>query len=397
MDFVLNKRLTAILLYFVFFFCLLPVAIFSIKRPAYNWDMLAYMAVVIRMDHPDPQQIHQLTYAVAKENIPSSAYSNLTDSSSVYRRRMAESQSDFYQQLPFYLVKPFYTGIIYLLNKAGFTLISSTILPSVFAYFLIGMLLFHWLRKYFRPWTSFLAGLLLMYSMPLINLAGTSTPDCLSSFLLLAAIYFILEKPSLLFGFFLLILSGLCRIDNLLTASLIIGFLFFSGQWKPGISLPKFLLMMSVLILCYFSVTFWLAREFGWNLFYYPRFIRYYNLSYALQNSFSLKEYLKLSYSHAITALVSTHFTLFVFLALLVMVLPFPISKWNFDFDSQFCLLLICIMVLRFILYPNLDDRFYLSFYLAILVLLVRRMSGLVPGERQGTLHSSIKSKSPGS
>ena len=38
------------LLYVAFLFCLLPVAYFKYKHPAYNFDMLGYMALVVRMD-----------------------------------------------------------------------------------------------------------------------------------------------------------------------------------------------------------------------------------------------------------------------------------------------------------------------------------------------------------
>ena len=45
-----KNRLFSFLSYLAFLLCLLPVAIFTYKHPAYNFDMLGYMALVIRMD-----------------------------------------------------------------------------------------------------------------------------------------------------------------------------------------------------------------------------------------------------------------------------------------------------------------------------------------------------------
>src|ERR1700721_855926 len=134
----LNQRLLVILPYLIYFLCLLPIGVLSVKKPAYNWDMLAYMALVIRMEHRDINQIHAMTYDNAKQNIPPEAYLLLTGNTSSYRKRMAENAIDFYGNLPFYTVKPLYTGLTYLFYKMGFSLTFSTVLPSISAYFLIG-------------------------------------------------------------------------------------------------------------------------------------------------------------------------------------------------------------------------------------------------------------------
>src|SRR5580692_5995221 len=98
----LKQGLLAILPYLIYFLCLIPIGVFSVKKPAYNWDMLAYMALVIRMEQRDINQIHSMTYDNAKQNIPSEAYVMLTGNASSYRRRMAENATDFYGDLPFY-------------------------------------------------------------------------------------------------------------------------------------------------------------------------------------------------------------------------------------------------------------------------------------------------------
>ena len=45
-----NRKILSLFLYPIFLACILPIAIFSSRHQEYNWDMLGYMALVIRMD-----------------------------------------------------------------------------------------------------------------------------------------------------------------------------------------------------------------------------------------------------------------------------------------------------------------------------------------------------------
>ncbi len=383
----LNKHLRAILPYLIYFLCLIPIGVFSVKKPAYNWDMLAYMALVIRVEQRDINQIHAMTYDNAKQNIPAEAYVMLTGNPSSYRRRMAENAIDFYGNLPFYTIKPLYTGLTYLFYKIGFSLPFSTVLPSILAYMLIGLLLFHWLKKYIKVFFALAAGLFLMYSIEIVNLGRTSTPDCLSGLLLLAAFYFILEKRSLLFAFPFLVVSVFCRLDNIINSCFILYFLTVTDKWEKKISFKQLILMLGILFGCYFTITYTTARDFGWNILYYPKLIQYFDVSYQFQHSFSLKKYLELAYSHAFTALLSSNLVLFLFIVLLLLINPLPVRFNQFNLEQLFCLILVLIIVIRYVLYPNLDDRFYIAFYLTILVLLVKKIAGfnLIEGRKQTT------------
>src|SRR5476651_346587 len=124
-------------------FCLLTIAVFAYRRPHYNWDMLAYMALTIQQDHKSVDQIHQLTYQAAKENIPAIDYEHLVGGE--YRKNISENPAAFFNTLPFYAVKPLYIEMVSLFHKAGFSLPMATVLPSIVCYFLIGVLLFYWL------------------------------------------------------------------------------------------------------------------------------------------------------------------------------------------------------------------------------------------------------------
>jgi hypothetical protein len=373
--FELHKGKVVNFLCLVYFLCLLPIAIYCFKRPYHNWDMLAYMGVVVKMDHSDINQIHQLVYQQAKADVPAEEFVQLIDPHTAYRNNMSQNSVDFYQQLPFYTVKPLYTGFIFLLHKIGFPLASATVLPSIIGYLLIGLLLFLWLSKYLTPMITWVGALLLMYSTPMINLARLSTPDCLSGFLLLAAMYYILEKPSAVGMFLFLVLSVFCRIDNFVTGFIIISFLAMTKFEDKKISLSKYILMLGVLVTSYLAVAVKATEGFSWSFWYFPKFAHFYNLSYNLQTSFSLNKYFALAYSHGITALVSTNMVFFLFIVLLIVVFPIPTRFRKFNFDQLFCLLLTLIILIRYILYPNIDDRFYIAFYLVFIMVLVKKLS----------------------
>jgi hypothetical protein len=366
-----KNRINIILVYVLYFFCLLPVAIFAFKKPYYNWDMLPYMAIVVKMEHSDINQIHKITYQSAKDNIPSQEYDYLVANSSEYRKKMAESAVDFYQQLPFYVVKPLYIGSVYLCYKAGYSLPKSTVLPSIISYLLIGLLLFYWLSKYFKLLFACAGGLLIMFSIYMVSIARESTPDCLSAFFIFSAIYFIVEKPSVKFMFLFFLLAIFTRLDNVITCFIILSFLTFIGKWKKEISLRKYLLLSLLIILLYFSITF-LTTAFGWSIFYYPTFASSFDLSHSFHATFPFEQYLELMYSKALTGMVFSQLTTFLLIILLILY-PWPAKLQSLNFDQLFSLLMILIIIVRFVLFPNISDRFYIAFYLVTLILLIRK------------------------
>lgn len=365
-------HLTKRIFFVVFAVCIFPACLFAFRRPYYNWDMLPYMAIVLKIDQPhlNVKDIHTLTYHIASQQVPGPEYGYLIQST--YRERMAKDAAAFYGQLPFYTVKPLYIGMIYLFYKTGFPLTKSTVFPSIIAYFLMGLLLLYWLRKYIELPFSFLGSLLIMYTPFMISTARLSTPDAVSSLLLFAAFYFIIEKPSVILVFVFLQLSIFARLDNIITSLLILSFLFIARKWQKRISLPQYGIMVGCLVLSYFVITWFAVRPFGGNITYYPDFASTLNLAYQHHAGFSFKDYVALMYSHAITVVVYQHFTFFAFLAFLVIV-PAFMNRYKIRFEQWFIVLLTFIILIRFIVFPDLEDRFYISFYLCILILLVKQ------------------------
>ena len=373
-----KRKIFSLLIYIAFLLCLLPAAIFFYKHPAYNWDMLGYMALIVKTDGvKDINEIHKTTYSAARENIPADKYEKLVSGVPV-RVRFANDPSYFERILPIHVVKPLYVWSAFLFYKAGFALPLATVIPSIISFLLIGLLLFHWFKKYFNTAIAFLAGLFIMFSMFMQNTSAGSSPDNLSAFFLFAAFYFILEKPHLWLMFLFLLLSVFTRVDNVITCFFVLSLLRYSGKWQRSITSKKYFLLLAILAGSYLLIIL-PVRQFGWSLFYYSEYVKYMNFNRDFDAPFTFSDYFSYAYSKAVTGFVNSHFTLFMFLVILVVIDKVPFRFRNLSFDKSLALLFALIIVLRFVLLPDLSDRFYIGFYLVILLLLVRKFSHQTP------------------
>ncbi|MGN6401902.1 MAG: hypothetical protein ACTHMD_15700 [Flavisolibacter sp.] len=356
----------------LYFFSILSAGFYCYKEPFYNWDLLPYTALVLKMDHHSTKEAHNLAYRLAKENIPAKNYQQLTDSTHAYRNSMYHNVEAFKSQLPFYVVKPLYTTLIYLFYKSGIGLPKATVIPSLLSYLLIGLLLFYWLSKYLSQAASFSVALLVMVSPPLTEVTKTSSPDCLSAFLLFAAFYFIVEKPFLAKAFMLMLLSVFARLDNILSCFLVLCVIFFSKKWHNKVQLSTILFMMISFFATFIFISA-MTRQYGWNIFFYSNFADRLHPAYGSGEHFSLESYGRLMYEHLINGLNHSYFALFI--ALLVLSLGKSFNWKKMPLDQLVILLLPGIFLLRFILYPDISDRFYVAFYLVIIIFLTKRLN----------------------
>lgn len=358
-----------------FFLCLLPVAFYRYKHPAYNFDMLGYMVLVARIDGTkDIKEVHAAVYNNVKASIPAGEYEKLT-TIPAFRKSFETNPSKFEKLLPIYIVKPLYVWSAWAFYKAGLPLVEATVMPSVLAYLLTGVFLFYWLKKYLKDIIAFICGLLIMFSVFTVTIAGLSTPDCLSALFLFLSSYFILQKQNTLRMFSFFLLSVFTRVDNILPCFFILSFLTFSTKWKR-ISKTQYLLMLGILAAAYVIITR-PVREFGWDISFYSQYVKQIDFSRDFNEPIGFSTYMSLVYSKLITALVSTHFTFFIFLALLIIGNLF-VSLKKFNFDQSFVMLLLLVIFIRFLLLPDLSDRFYFGFYLIFIILLVRKLSALI-------------------
>lgn len=367
----LKRRFFLTLIYFAFLCCILPTAIYIYKNPAYNFDMLGYMALIVKMDKPHTVgEIHDITYSTARQTIPTDDYKKLTETS-LYRKRFESDSSEFRKVLPNYIVKPLYIWFCWLFYKSGSSLPIATVMPSIISYLLLGLFLFHWFKKYLQTGFAFAGAALIMLSVFTTAIASLSTPDCLSALFLFISMYFILEKKNLTLMSIFFLLAIFTRLDNVIPCFFIISFLTFSKKWNT-IDKKQYFFMLAILAVAYISIVL-PVRQFGWNIFFYSEYAKHIDYSRDFNQPVSILSYFSLMYSKLVTAFVSTHFTFFLFLGLLILFTK-KFSLRTLSFDQTFLLVLTAIGLFKFLLLPDLSDRFYLGSYLIIIMLLVRKL-----------------------
>jgi len=111
----------------------------------------------------------------------------------------------------------------------------------------------------------------------------------------------------------------------------------------------------------------------GGDFLYFPTFITYYNPDHHPQSSFSISNYLSLFSERLLMALIYTQVSIFILLVLTMVSVGFAAGVRSLSFEKLFSILLIVIIAIRFILFPNLEDRFYVAFYIVILVLAIQQ------------------------
>ena len=246
----------------------------------------------------------------------------------------------------------------------------ATAMPSIISYLLLGIFLFYWLGKYLQTVFAFAGAALIMYSVFMTAIARLSTPDCLSTLFLFVSLYFILEKKNLALMSLFFLLAAFTRVDNIITCFFIISFLTLSKKWKM-INRKQYFFMVAVFAVAYITIVL-PVRQFGWSVFFYSNYAKHIDYSRDFNEPVSILSYFSLVYSKLVTAFVSTHFTFFLFLGLLILVTK-KFSLRTLSFDQTFLLVLAATGLFKFLLLPDLSDRFYLGFYLIIIMLLVRK------------------------
>lgn len=330
--------------------------------------MLPYMAVVLQYDgNNNIEKIHSEVYNIAKQSASGNDFDKLIDSNSAFRKSVFSAPAEFSQQLPFYVVKPLYTGFCYLFYSCGVPLPKATVLPSVISFFLISLLLFSWIRKYYSGVVTCIFSMLLMLSPFMMQAAKLATPDLLSALLLLSGMYSFLEKKhfNLTAAFFLL--SIFARLDNVIPVTTISLAIIYIENSRGNIPARKYLLFtVSILASC--LLVSWQAHKFGWSIFYYPDFATHLNPFYDIHKPFSFSGYYDLIKSQLMTGLYYSSLMIFVFLGYLVSCLHKENDDKYFSVESLFALAFLVSIIIRFFMQPVVADRFYVAFYLAISV-----------------------------
>jgi hypothetical protein len=256
----------------VIYVCILGlVSVHFYKAPFWDLDMLGYMGNARLNDTTDPVKLHGLVYGELRATVPSSAFSFLTgapgepDQSGSKHERLVNAYH-YTEFLPCFAIRPLYNQTIYRLSRTGLGLVRSIRLVSALSYFLMGILVFLWLRRYtpYSPVFSFLIMLL-----PPVSLLGrNTTADALSVLLGLTSLFAIFELDRSAFGVGLLSVAIWIRTDNIVLIAPVIAVLCFQRRLQLWVGAVFAILSVAAVLVINHA-----AGDYGIRMLYYRNFL----------------------------------------------------------------------------------------------------------------------------
>jgi len=352
--------------------------------PYYNWDLIPYLGVAERLGGAAPEESHELAYKAIRESVPQRNWKLLT-ASDEYRRTVADDPASFAQQLPFYSVKPAYPLLILALDRTGVNPVQASVLVSQAAYVGIGIILFVWLASFLPP-VAAAVGAWGGAGLPFtLELARLSTPDALSTLIVLTALWLLVEQGRSQAGMLLLLLSIPVRPDNLL-------WLLTMGGYT-GIRKRSDRTMAASVLVGGIVLYLVLARgsgNLGWTILFHHSFVERISYPGTFQPSLTAFEYLWIYLRESHPVNLPPFVMLFSLAGAGLLVHRLRQHGWR---DQRVVLLgsIGLFFVLHWLVYPG-EDRFFAPAYLLLSVVLVKTLS--MEGQTEGAQRTPVRQKS---
>jgi hypothetical protein len=362
----MNKNLK-ILGYPILGFYFIIVAYLSVHtyfNPYYSYDLVPYVASTISIDEKSPQKIHDETYKVLKELVPTNIYNMFTKGN--FGETMATNTKSFYQQLNYYTSKPLYILLIYFIHKLGIDLVKSVYLISILSFIGISILIYLTFRKYQSG--IYVLGLIgiLMLCQPISLIPGHNTPDSLSAFIILLSLYLILNKKKMKWlPYILLIISVGVRPDNLIICGALVAYFGIFSPKENRISLLKMVGFLCGTLIVYFAISR-LNHSYGWSTLFTIAFDHFVPFPADTTVHVGINEYLHALFKNG-KSLLSTYFFYFMIVGIMGLIMQ---NKTIMGRTFHHLIwLMFGVIAIFFILFPSAEvDRYFITEYLVILI-----------------------------
>ncbi|HYG20726.1 MAG TPA: hypothetical protein VD816_17430 [Ohtaekwangia sp.] len=356
-----TRNITALLLYGAI---VTGIAFMSYQKPSYNWDTLAYMAIILNYEEQDVNKVFKTTLTEARATMPARSYHLLTDTAHALRKELMADVNTFFQYTSFFRVKPLYNLSSYLAYRAGFPLAKAPVIPSIVSYLAIAFLSLFWLRSFFPLWLAAVLSLSIMIAPPMLEAARLATPDALSTVIVLGSIFMIRKQVAWHWIVLMLTVAILVRVDNVMFAAIVlVGLIKIpSSSVRPAPKLPQ----TAVAIVCWALLTGWIM----YNASYQNGFENFYG---GLSNKTEFVSIIK----NAFTGLYTLQTSHLSNILAICAVLLFYRTNWRAGLNvSQYLfLVLMFYAAVRFIMFPDLTTRFFLVIYVMCVWLSLERIA----------------------
>lgn len=196
-------------------------------RPAYNWDLFAYMGLAAERPGSTDAEIHRAVYEEARTRMPPEKFSQAVDDGG-FKSLMSRRPDLFREQFGWYRERVLFVALARAFHAAGLPLMSSVQLLSVLSFFGLNVLFGFWVMKYAPAPAAALIGA--AQALNFADVARLATPDALYALAVLLALYFLIEREQPYACSLLLLASLFIRNDGVLLA---VAVLFYSSCLAP--------------------------------------------------------------------------------------------------------------------------------------------------------------------
>ena len=345
-------------IFFLYVLALAGVSLRLYRTPVYSMDSIQYMGNALLMEETDIVRVHQRVYAEVERYVPKVPRDGLLGyevgapaDQNKSRQERATNASRFAEFLPLFAIRPLYNQTLWLLSKTGMGLVRAGVVISVGSYFLLGILIYIWIRAYTHPGFALGFSILLMMCPPMTILARDTTSDALATLIAFLAMYLIFEKRRLAAGMALLLASIYFRTDFVVLAGPTILACWLERRielWKAGVL--SLVAVASVLCINHF------AGDYGIRMLYYRAFVTTPTAPGEMAPHFSFRDYLS-AFRAGITMVTSSFFLPFLLLG--------TISAMARRMRILFAVA-VAYAGLHFVILPSWEERYYAIFYVGM-------------------------------
>jgi hypothetical protein len=342
------------------------------QYPEYNSDEFQYMANAVAMHGAHAPEIHETVYRDVLAHVPPNILPHLlgkdlvqTAQSRSYQER-ASNPYRFTEFLPCFAIRPIFNELVYILHYGlGVGLLRATSVIGVLSFWCIGWLAFFWVSKYVGSlWAAILCSILVL-TPPIWDLGRWTTPDGLSTFVVLLGLYVTLEKESIAPGLTILLAAVYVRTDNVLLVLLVLAYL---TVLKGKIDKPKAVILGAVAIGSVLLINHF-AGDYGAKMLYYRAFVTVPSAPGEVVPYFGWHDYLNALRSGTAFVL-HEHFVAFGLMGLVGFALR---PK---EAIGVLAALAVLYSVAHFVLYPEPEERLFGIFFVATGISLAPALAG---------------------
>jgi hypothetical protein len=321
------------------------VFLVGVAQPIHNWDMIGYVASAYFEDGYRGAELSSRTYEAVRAEVGSDEFAGLTQGE--YVETVFKDPSSLEQQLPFYSIRVVYVELMRGLKLAGVEYPKATYLISAVFAALSVIVLGAIISAGGIP---FLALPVVLVASGYVHLSQLSTPDALACFFSLWAMYCLLSKQRLVF--LISAILPLMRTDSILLCALIMAYEYWRGQ--KTLSWISFLCSLAAYVL----INRW-HGNYGWLTLFNFNFIQSTPFPADLVLSHRLADYWPPYVSTFLYLLIEPGAQTLIYLLCIYVLVLYRDEARTFAGLHAFIAIPVGVIVLRLLLFPNYEDRYF--------------------------------------